>query len=159
MTMYHARTETYTRITEDGLGRERSFTYAKFPLPYSIRIILICPNDGTDQIMCDMQMSDLASFGSHVRYEAISHVWGRARDPGKPIMCDGMLVNITASLYNALLHFRTKPGGPERALCADSICIDQLNTREINHQVQLMHRIYRSASKSSPGWATQSRKL
>ncbi|KAH7409029.1 heterokaryon incompatibility protein-domain-containing protein [Cadophora sp. MPI-SDFR-AT-0126] len=79
------------------------------------------------------------------RYEALSYCWG---SPDKPrsIELDDETINITESLYSALVRLRrlTK----SRLIWADALCINQDDNREKNHQILLMRQIYSSAFRT-----------
>ncbi|VUC31099.1 unnamed protein product [Clonostachys rosea] len=80
----------------------------------------------------------------HLHYEAISYTWG-GQKPSKPILCNGLELDITPNLYDALRQFRD----PEALvfLWADAICINQEDLEEKNEQVPLMGMIYSKAKK------------
>ncbi|KAF5635705.1 Heterokaryon incompatibility protein [Fusarium sp. NRRL 25303] len=60
------------------------------------------------------------------------------------ILCDGKGVYIKSNLYQALLQLRkARPG----LYWIDAICINQSNLTELGQQVQMMNRIYSSASQ------------
>ncbi|KAH6425708.1 hypothetical protein HBI14_064490 [Parastagonospora nodorum] len=62
----------------------------------------------------------------------------------KTIFCDGRRITIGENLYNALLHLRkSRPGD----YWIDTICIYQEDANEQSGQVQMMGRIYHSASE------------
>jgi hypothetical protein len=59
------------------------------------------------------------------------------------IFCDGKSITIQQNLYNALLYLRKgRPGD----YWIDAVCIDQENVHEKSLQVQMMGKIYRSAT-------------
>ncbi|EWY85773.1 hypothetical protein FOYG_12880 [Fusarium oxysporum NRRL 32931] len=60
------------------------------------------------------------------------------------ILCDGKGVYVKSNLYQALLQLRkARPG----LYWIDAICINQSNLAELGQQVQMMNRIYSSASQ------------
>lgn len=87
------------------------------------------------------------------RYTALSYAWGSPELP-KEIQLNGMTVLIRRNLWEALNAMQSINFQPPRAdaeevvgtLWIDSICIDQNNTAEKNHQVQQMAAIYSTAS-------------
>jgi hypothetical protein len=82
------------------------------------------------------------SLNNNPKYECLSYSWD-AQSPAHPITIpDGKLL-ITANCASALQQFRPKKG--TRTLWIDSICIDQLSTKEKDQQVGLMGEIYRKA--------------
>jgi hypothetical protein len=81
---------------------------------------------------------------AHTQFEAISYTWGNGiRD--QTIICGGCMVKITSNLARVLRRLRS-PDRPLK-LWADSICINQENCEEKEHQVGLMGKIYRKAER------------
>ncbi|PMD12034.1 hypothetical protein NA56DRAFT_587853 [Hyaloscypha hepaticicola] len=88
-------------------------------------------------------------------YEAVSYVWGGL--PTETMLVDGTPVPITANLKRALKAFRPRPpslteghargNSRRRRLWADSVCINQDDMSERLSQVELMGRIFASASR------------
>jgi hypothetical protein len=73
-----------------------------------IRLITVQPGSGDDLIECTLSTYDLQI--SHDKgivgpYETLSYVWGDPTQQRK-ILCDGALVSITKSLYDALKAVR-----------------------------------------------------
>ncbi|KAF5573912.1 heterokaryon incompatibility 6 OR allele [Fusarium pseudoanthophilum] len=60
------------------------------------------------------------------------------------ILCDGKGVYVKSNLYQALLQIRKAHPG---LYWIDAICINQSNLTELGQQVQMMNRIYSSASQ------------
>jgi hypothetical protein len=81
---------------------------------------------------------------SKASYEAISYVWGNAKDQIEIETPDGIF-HITRNL-SAALHRLRYPDKP-RYIWADAICINQNDDEEKGHQVRLMRQIYQHASK------------
>ncbi|KAI1211976.1 HET-domain-containing protein [Annulohypoxylon truncatum] len=76
-------------------------------------------------------------------YDALSYTWGDLQKTHE-IAVDDQTLGITRNLYMALMKLRS-PTEP-RCLWIDAICIDQGNVQERNHQVQMMKRIFSTAS-------------
>lgn len=58
------------------------------------------------------------------------------------ILCNGKIINVTASLHECLAHLRrTKPGD----YWIDAMCINQADAMEKNRQIDLMGKIYSKA--------------
>ncbi|CAG9939982.1 unnamed protein product [Clonostachys rosea f. rosea IK726] len=106
-----------------------------------IRLIALQPGEGDSQVECTLQYVSLVSDPD---YEAISYTWG-GQKPSKPILCDGLELNITPNLHDALRHFRSPAALV--FLWADAICINQEDLGEKNEQVPLMGMIYSKAKK------------
>lgn len=120
-----------------------AFVYKPLPHQRSIRLLQLLPGSRDDPIQCFLFPADLDR--NCLGYEAISYAWGDVTDQ-KSIICDRCVVSITRSLFEALQCFRYV--GAARIVWADALCIDQQNTVEKNVQVQLMHLIYRCATKA-----------
>ncbi|KAH7091529.1 heterokaryon incompatibility protein-domain-containing protein [Paraphoma chrysanthemicola] len=109
-----------------------------------IRLIRLYPGSVEDALSCEVFTVDLSN---HLTYDAVSYTW--ATEDGDDsrshlINCNGKSLSITENCDAVLrmLRLRSMP----RPLWVDSICIDQNNVQERNHQVGLMDRIYRMAS-------------
>jgi len=77
-------------------------------------------------------------------YEALSYAWGQDISSEKALI-NNVPTTITANLDCALRHLRYQD--KSRTLWIDALCINQADTYERNAQVQLMNRIYPSASE------------
>jgi Heterokaryon incompatibility protein (HET) len=106
----------------------------------SFRLIELLPGELGDKLECQIYHADLQQSPA---YEAVSYVWGSEADK-IPISCNGDKLYITQNLTAALQRFRWQT--TRRTLWVDSVCIEQDNMLERNHQVKVMSRIYRSAS-------------
>ncbi|SPO02004.1 uncharacterized protein DNG_04677 [Cephalotrichum gorgonifer] len=76
-------------------------------------------------------------------YEALSYVWGSEAAPS-PICIDGCALSVTVNLHAALSHLRDPY--IERILWIDALCINQTDKNEKALQIQLMAKIYATAS-------------
>jgi hypothetical protein len=85
---------------------------------------------------------ETVSSESNPAYTALSYTWGSPL-LCKPIRIDGMIVQVRASLEEALRHVR-QPSQPV-CLWVDVICIDQNNTKERSEQILRMRSIYEKA--------------
>ncbi|KAK0618923.1 heterokaryon incompatibility protein-domain-containing protein [Immersiella caudata] len=93
------------------------------------------------------------SLSTASRYTALSYEWGSPDNP-KEICINGIAVQIRRNLWealNAITSINFRPPRPNiddqvGTLWIDSICIDQSNTAEKNHQVQQMAAIYSTAA-------------
>jgi len=82
-------------------------------------------------------------------YIALSYAWGDAESPRETIQINGVTVQIRENLRHALdsiISVRDAVNDGPAGLWIDSICIDQSNTAEKNHQVQQMSNIYSTAT-------------
>ena len=94
-----------------------------------------------DPIECSLETLPLNDPGL---YEALSYTWGDASQRCD-ILVNGTGQSVTLSLQCALRHLRFQDSS--RRIWVDSICIDQSNDTERQHQVQLMRHIYQGASR------------
>ncbi|KAH8587866.1 heterokaryon incompatibility protein-domain-containing protein [Bisporella sp. PMI_857] len=81
-------------------------------------------------------------------YEALSYTWGTSKDP-LSIQVNGTEVPVTRNLHVALQHLRVETS--EVVLWVDALCINQMNEKEKNEQVNMMRDIYAYA-KSTRVW-------
>lgn len=132
------------------------YIYQQLPDETSIRVLILAPGKGNEplsgalkiihlsnrrQTLRSASKSDVTGWIAETPYEAISYVWG-SETKDHTILLSGKHHNITANLSDALHQCRLdRP----RALWADSICINQDEVEEKNHQVYLMGRIYASS--------------
>lgn len=112
----------------------------------SIRLLHLRPHSKADKktnIICNLQTYALARAPS---YTALSYRWGSS-DRYADIDVNGMIVPVGQNLWTFLHQMRHKRiYGP---FWIDAICINQSNTGERNHQVQMMRQIYRNADSVS----------
>lgn len=120
--------------------RPRSFTnMTVYPEGGYVRTLHLLPGSGDEPLRCSLE----TSLMSDADYEAISYVWG-SDIKDHEIVCDGRTVPITTNLWIVLRHIRLMF---PCVLWADSICINQDNLEEKNHQVAMMGQVYRSAQR------------
>jgi hypothetical protein len=117
-----------------------------------VRLLRVFPDPDTAPLRCTLidanlfdagNLSTATSDDGRISYEAISYAWGDANNLME-VDCDGYSLWINFSLAEALQHFRYL--GKE-LLWADGICINQADTQERGHQVQLMGMIYWQAQR------------
>ncbi|KAM7213857.1 Heterokaryon incompatibility protein (HET) domain containing protein [Rhypophila decipiens] len=122
------------------LSRKAHYEYQQLPHGDFVRYLILHPGKDDEPLSCGLKVSLLDKAP---QFEAISYVWGTPlRD--REIECDGKSLFITANLRGALRCVRWPT--ESRTLWADSICIDQADSREQGHQVALIGRIYRNAN-------------
>jgi Heterokaryon incompatibility protein (HET) len=116
------------------------------PGPDNIRLLRLMPhkNERAD-IQCELFEYSLqdSGEGTHL-YEALSYVWGSSDKP-RSISINKHDLPVTVNLHAALLRLRDRFF--ERIVWVDAVCINQANTQEQGHQVQLMAKIYSKASR------------
>lgn len=84
------------------------------------------------------------SLTARPQYHALSYVWGSARKPDV-VHVNGKTINITRSLYEALLRFHVDP--TVEFLWADALCINQADNDEKDIQVKKMRQIFTLATR------------
>ncbi|PMD17924.1 hypothetical protein NA56DRAFT_578071, partial [Hyaloscypha hepaticicola] len=107
----------------------------------NIRLLTLQPGLFNDPIHCQLEQVSLRA--GHT-YEALSYVWGDARDTA-PMILDKTPYHITKNLECALRYMRYKES--PRVLWADAICINQNDPDEKSKQVPMMGEIYSEATK------------
>ncbi|KAI4089914.1 MAG: hypothetical protein L6R37_007970 [Teloschistes peruensis] len=120
------------------LGHE---LYRRLQEPTSIRLFQLVPgvqDDAFQGRLLDANVEDGQP------YEALSYVWG-SEDDKVNLDCNTSQLRITQNLAGALLRLRRQEAS--RLLWIDSICINQDDVHEKNHQVRIMTQIYRNASR------------
>ncbi|PVH81058.1 hypothetical protein DL98DRAFT_363592, partial [Cadophora sp. DSE1049] len=84
------------------------------------------------------------TFGESPEYECISYCWGPREGSMHLIVLNGRQHYVPTNVHD-ILHRRSSFLRPS-CIWIDSICIDQLNLEEKNHQVPMMRSIYEKAS-------------
>ncbi|KAF2496771.1 hypothetical protein BU16DRAFT_458540 [Lophium mytilinum] len=109
------------------------------------RLLRLIPGSGSDTIACE---DVVVSFVDTKRpsYYALSYVWGDPKDT-KPIMFNGSPFWITQNLWRALRQLRADKTVSKTLIWIDSICINQNDLQERNHQVSAMGQLYSSAAE------------
>lgn len=99
--------------------------------------------DKNDLSVGHLEAVDLRDACYTYPYEAISYAWG-PNLMDETITIDGKTTAIPQTLQRALRQ--TRYADRPRALWADSICINQTDYREKEHQVGMMGRIYETSN-------------
>jgi hypothetical protein len=110
------------------------------PLDHSlpqIRLLGLLPGNKGEFVRCRLHAPRFLYEGG---YEALSYVWGNPMDEAKTILVDDTHLHITPNLEEALPCIRDRDN--TRYLWIDAVCINQNDSREMNHQVNLMSDIY-----------------
>ncbi|KAK0619478.1 heterokaryon incompatibility protein-domain-containing protein [Immersiella caudata] len=108
-----------------------------------IRILRLLPATSlNDPIHCALYT---AYLHDRPNYEALSYAWG---DPAvrQEIFVNGRATKVTVNLVAALRRLRRRRC--DRHLWADALCINQADTTEKSHQVNLMKEIYSSTTRA-----------
>ncbi|PVH72587.1 HET-domain-containing protein [Cadophora sp. DSE1049] len=125
-----------------GVAPKKSFIYKQLPANGAIRLLALEAGFKDSPLCGSLKQVNINKLP---RYEALSYCWG---SPDKPrsIELDNGTINITESLYSALVRLRrlTK----SRLIWADALCINQDDNIEKNYQILLMQQIYSSAFRT-----------
>ena len=134
---YHRRNTPSTAAWFESQGRHdealqalRSFDTAQ------------CP---TQEMEEERRLSLKDLKGPKMSFEALSYTWGGAVGTNN-ITLNGCQFLVTQNLWDALVHLRFRK--IPRTMWIDSLCINQGDVLERSSQVQLMPRIYQSASRT-----------
>ncbi|CAE7206224.1 hypothetical protein P3342_011437 [Pyrenophora teres f. teres] len=115
------------------------------------RLLCLYPGEWHEPVRCDLLHSNI---DAEIEYEAVSYSWASEEGDdslSQRISCAYIGEEQTADLLvtsncaSALRRLRLASN--ERMLWIDAICIDQANTQERNHHVELIAKIYSSASQ------------
>lgn len=128
----------FKRNEGKSLFRRRSL-YEPLPGPTSFRLLELCAADNNDEIRCGLRIADISQ---KPLYNAISYTWGT--DTATTIIqVNGYEVNILQTAAEMLRDLRSSTDS--QTLWIDTICINQSDTKEKNHQVQQMAKIFSTA--------------
>lgn len=116
------------------------YVYTPLPNKDEIRILDLLPGQGIEPLAFNLRVGHIHDHAT--KYEALSYVWGTAM---VDIVCQGKRFSIPHNLYCALVGIRNST--KVRSVWADSICINQKNDQEKNHQVRMMRKIFRQAQR------------
>jgi hypothetical protein len=120
--------------------------YTATPLDFAkleFRLLRVQPGAASSVIKCTLQTYSLADNPSYV---ALSYTWGPARTHDF-IELNGVSTPVRETLW-CFLH-RQRERTEYGLFWVDAVCINQSKVLELNHQVQMMGRIYGSADSVS----------
>ncbi|KAJ1322823.1 HET domain-containing protein [Microdochium nivale] len=120
------------------------------PTRAQVRLLSLHPTSNTsfqndnDTAPCLSYSLSPVFLDDRPRFVALSYVWG---DPGDtvPILVDGTTVQITRNLSD-VLHWH-RGWRSTSSVWADAVCINQADPDEKGHQIKMMARVYKEASK------------
>ena len=90
--------------------------------------------------MCTLEPTPLSNLPD---YTALSYCWG-SPDDTRTVVVNGTNIQVTRNLYDALERLSIMRVS---RLWVDALCINQGDTQERGHQVQLMKSIYSKATE------------
>ena len=131
---WHEQPVDFTRLGE--------FKYKRIANAREIRVLVLDPGTGDDEVSCSLKH---VSLDSSPRFEALSYAWGDAAQR-QAIKCADGILRITLNLHCALRHIRYRYR--KRILWTDAICINQNGFDERAQQVKLMGDIYSTAYRT-----------
>jgi hypothetical protein len=130
---------------EHSSGLNYTYKPLNYELGQEIRLLVLKPGAYPEELECEIVHANLLDDPT---YEAISYTWADKNGDDTPscrIICAGgqCPIQITPNCAAALRRVRHRTTA--RTIWIDSVCIDQSNTGERNHQVRQMGSIYASA--------------
>ena len=125
-------------------GKECSIYEPLVGTEKNIRLLHILPGQPDSPIECRMR-SILLTKDSVPSYEAVSYVWSLISGQ-KEIRVNGLPLVVPAAAAEVLQHLREPTA--VKVVWIDSICINQTNDSERNHQVAIMGHIYQKTAKT-----------
>lgn len=125
------------------------YVYTKLPTPDSIRLLNVHAGPKDEVLRCTFTFAKIASPepGKNkitADYEAVSYVWGGAREP-EYVHCDDYRLAVPKTLAAFLRRLRFPSG--TRVLWADAVCINQKDLKERTEQVHIMGQIFEQAAR------------
>ena len=129
------------------LNHKSNFKYVAINALTHVRLLLILPRKPSNKIFCSVKIVPLTNL-SQTHYKALSYTWGHAFtvDDIQEIQVDRQQFFIRQNLFDFLNTISVK--GESELLFIDAICINQLDNRERQSQVQEISRIYRNADET-----------
>jgi Heterokaryon incompatibility protein (HET) len=111
-----------------------------------VRLLRISPGERDQPLSYSLEIVFLEHL-HHIHYRALSYTWGHAHsiDDIREIRIDGQEFFVRRNLFDFLNTASAK--GEHWLFFIDAICINQLDHRERQFQVQEMARIFRNANE------------
>ena len=124
---------------------DTAFTYEGLSSPTEIRLVQVhhrAPPSVHDVTLVTKPLEE-----KHLRYTAISYVWGDPRKTRK-LRINGKWLSVPASTFEIVQdHMQWWAADADRLFWIDSICINQDDDEEKREQIKLMRRIYSEADE------------
>ncbi|KAL8991919.1 MAG: hypothetical protein Q9169_007532 [Polycauliona sp. 2 TL-2023] len=120
--------------------------------PTQIRLLRIEPGDVGVPIVTSLRIANMTFYDGvelddtkeSITYEALSYSWGLSLETSS-ISCNGNIIPVRTTLYNALIHLRL--ADRPRYIWIDALCINQADNEEKSVQVFRMSSVYYKAEK------------
>ena len=131
-----------SRIKPRLVAEEQTMGSIYSPLDWErsqISVLVLLPGACEDTIRCELSVEPLET-----KFEALSYVWGDAKDK-QAIEVEEQTMMVIKNLEQALRHVLHLH--EVRQLWVDAVCINQQDLDERNHQVWTMDEIYRGAER------------
>jgi hypothetical protein len=125
---------------------KHSLKYRPLVDPDAIRLLLLQPaSSNATEVQCELIHTTIPKCDADIveHYIALSYVWGDEIDV-RTVTVDGQILAVTKNLYSALVDLRDNTRTTR--FWVDAICINQANNDEKSLQIQLMSRIYATAT-------------
>jgi hypothetical protein len=108
-----------------------------------IRLLTVLPSDDFNApVECELHQFNNSTAPE---YEGLSYAWGDAIDKSA-VTCNGISVNVTANLCNALKRFRDP--SVSKTIWVDALCLNQADVGEKNIHIPLVGRVYSQATNT-----------
>ncbi|KAH8760015.1 heterokaryon incompatibility protein-domain-containing protein [Hyaloscypha finlandica] len=139
--------DTFARIERAVAATDYQYNPLNTDQGQELRILVLNSGKFEDDLRCDLEHANLQQGPI---YDALSYTWAdqTGDDASSQEICCGRdreVIRITKNCETALRRMRKTD--TERRLWVDSICIDQSNFDERNHQVKNMIATFRSAQR------------
>jgi hypothetical protein len=129
------------------MSQQNAFDYATMGTiheeGHAFRLLRLLSGRGPE-ICCELVKAYLSDLSHAMPYAALSYAWGDTK-MSESIILNGKSHLVTPNLYHALENLRWE--NEDRILWVDSICINQKEHKEKNHQLVYMATIYREAER------------
>ncbi|RDW79831.1 hypothetical protein BP6252_04469 [Coleophoma cylindrospora] len=109
----------------------------------TIRLAVLKPGSARDIVTCTLHEH---SLGVKLQYKALSYAWDNNPSYSRLTMvCNGQDLEVPSNLYLALRRIRHIES--PLTLWVDTLCINQADNDERNHQVGMMREIYENSEE------------
>lgn len=120
-----------------------------------IRLLRVCGDAEANEIRCSVSVRNLSDVPDDLVFSALSYTWDpcyqgncelKRPRAANTITCNDEPVTVTDNLHDFLWYWATNQPN-STYLWTDALCIDQKNLREQSYQVNIMGKIYSTASQ------------